>query len=86
MRDSFVRVIEDLGLQYNFVSYEQIENGELIKSGYKVLLLPQSVAMSQEECEQIAAFVHAGGIIIADNMTATMDEHCNQTFLLKRKV
>jgi len=75
VRDSFVRVIEDLGLQSNFVSYEQIENGELVRSGYKVLLLPQSVAMSKRECRQIEAFVRAGGTVIADNMTATMDEH-----------
>jgi hypothetical protein len=78
VRDSFVSVIEDLGLQYNFVSYEQIENGELQKAGYKVLLLPQSVAMSQKECEQIESFVRSGGTVIADNMTATMDEHCKR--------
>ena len=78
VRDSFVRVVEDLGLQYNFVSYEQIEHGELLDAGYKVLLLPQSVAMSARECEQVEAFVRAGGTVIADNMTATMDEHCRR--------
>ncbi len=78
VRDSFVRVIEDLGLQHKFVSYEQIENGELLEGGYKVLLLPQSVAMSQKECQQVEAFVNEGGTVIADNMTATMDEHCKR--------
>ncbi len=78
VRDSFIRVVEDLGLQYNFVSYEQIEDGELLKGDYKVLLLPQSVAMSEEECSQIENFVRAGGTVIADNMTATMDEHCKR--------
>jgi len=78
VRDSFVRVIEDLGLQYDFVSYEQIENGKLLKDGYKVLLLPQSVAISRKECQQVEAFVRAGGTVIADNMTAAMDEHCKR--------
>ncbi len=78
VRDSFVRVVEDLGLQSNFVSYEQIEGGELLNGGYKVLVLPQSVAMSKKECQQIEAFVRAGGTLIADNMTATMDEHCKR--------
>lgn len=78
VRDSFVRVIEDVGLQFNFVSYEQIETGELLNGGYKVLLLPQSVAMSKKECQHIEAFVRAGGTVIADNMTATMDEHCKR--------
>jgi len=77
-RDAFVRVVEDLGFQFSFVSYEQIERGELLSRKFKVLLLPQSVAMSARECEQIRAFVRAGGIVIADNMTATMDEHCKR--------
>ena len=78
VRDSFMRLIEDLGLQYNFVSYQQIENDELLRAGYKVLLLPQSVAMSEQECRRIEAFVRAGGTVIADNMTAAMDEHCRR--------
>lgn len=78
VRESFVKVIEDLGLQYRFISYEQIEEGELLRGGYRVLLLPQSVAMSPKECEQVRAFVQAGGMVIADNMTATMDEHCRR--------
>jgi Beta-galactosidase trimerisation domain/Beta-galactosidase len=78
VRDSFIRVVEDLGLQYEFVSYEQLESGELMRSGYKALLLPESVAMSPEECRQIEAFVRAGGTVIADNSTATMDAHCRR--------
>jgi hypothetical protein len=78
VRDSFVRVVEDLGLQYNFVSYEQIENGELLNAGYRALLLPQSVAMSAAEARAIEDFVRAGGLVIADNMTATMDERCRR--------
>ena len=75
VRDSFVKVVEDLGLHADFVSYEQIESGELIRQGYKVLLLPQSVAMSAAECRKIEAFARAGGVVVADNMAASMDEH-----------
>ncbi len=92
-RDGFVRLVEDIGLQYRFLSSEQIENGELLKGGYKVFLLPQSVAMSKKECEEIERFIRGGGIVIADNMTATMDEHCkrlsegqlDELFGIKRK-
>ena len=78
VRNSFVTVVQDLGFQPDFVSYAQIENGDLIRKGYKVLLLPQSVAMSAAECRNIEAFVRAGGLVIADNMVATMDEHCRR--------
>ena len=73
VRDSVTKLITDLGLQSNFLSYEQLEKGDL--AGYKVLVLPQSVAMSAKECRAVEHFVHAGGVVIADNMTATMDEH-----------
>ena len=75
VRNSFVTLVQDLGFQPDFVSYAQVENGDLIRKGYKVLLLPQSVAMSATECRNIEAFVRAGGLVIADNMVATMDEH-----------
>jgi hypothetical protein len=75
VRESFIKVVEDLGLTANFVAYEQIENDELLRGHYKVLLLPESVAMSALECSRIVAFVQAGGVVIADNMAATMDEH-----------
>jgi hypothetical protein len=57
-----------------------LDNGVhfIINGKYKVLILPQSVAMSHKECQQIKAFVSAGGTVIADNMTATMDEHCKR--------
>lgn len=77
-RDAFVRLVEDLGFQFKFISYEQIERGDLLCQSFKVLLLPQSVAMSAKECKQIKAFVRTGGLVIADNMTATMDEHCKR--------
>ena len=75
VRDSFVRAVEDLGLQYKFLAYEQMEKGELLTGKYRVLLLPQSVAMSAAECQAVRAFAQSGGTVIADNMTATMDEH-----------
>ena len=75
VRDSFAKVVEDLGLTPNFVSYEEIENGELTRQRYKALLLPQSVALSAAECRNIEAFARAGGVVIADSLPAIMDEH-----------
>ena len=38
LRESWCRAIEDTGLQYNFVSYGQVEQGELMRGGYRALL------------------------------------------------
>src|SRR5947209_3034171 len=35
LRESWCRLIEDHGLQYNFVSYRQVEQGELLRRGYR---------------------------------------------------
>ena len=75
LRESSVKLIEDNLHQYRFIAYGQLENGELDNSDLKVLLLPQSIAMSEKECQAIRRFVQRGGMVIADCRTALMDQH-----------
>ena len=65
--------IEDLGLQYEFVSYEQVEQGAL--SAYRVLVMPASCAVSDKEVAAIRRFVQEGGLVVADVFPAVMDGH-----------
>ena len=75
VRNGWTKLIEDLGLQYEFVGARQIEEGKLNRGEYRALILPQSLAVSSREVEQIQQFVRAGGVLIADYRAATMDEH-----------
>ncbi len=75
LRESYTRLIEDLGLQYNFVAYGQIEQGELLKRGYRVLILPSSSALSAAEARAVLEFVEQGGIVIANGAPGSFDEH-----------
>ena len=75
LRESYCKLIEDEGLQYKFVSYDQVENGGLIAGGYKVLILPRSSALSEREAENIRDFVARGGTVIADGQPGVFDEH-----------
>jgi hypothetical protein len=75
LRESYCRLIEDEGLQYNFVAYDQVEKGELVKHGYKILILPHSSALSGAEAAAIRDFVSRGGTLIADSMPGIFDEH-----------
>ena len=75
LRVSWCELIEDEGLQYNFVSYRQIPKGELLKRGYPVLILPDSSSLSQAEAKAIREYVAQGGIIISDGIPGTYDEH-----------
>src|SRR5213078_3339030 len=75
VRNGWTKLIEDLDLQYEFVGARQIEEGKLTRNEYRVLILPQSLAVSAREVEQIRQFVQAGGVLIADYRAATMNEH-----------
>jgi hypothetical protein len=75
-RDGWVRTIKDLGLQFDFLSSEQINQNRLSTGKYKVLILPLSIALSGEEVKSIEAFVAAGGVVVADAAAGLTDEHC----------
>jgi hypothetical protein len=75
-RDGWVRTIKDLGLQFDFVSSEQVEQGNLASGKYKVLILPLSLALSPSEEKNIESFVQAGGVVISDAAAGLMDQHC----------
>jgi hypothetical protein len=76
LRQSVINLLEDNHYSYTFVSYEQLENGDFDKMDTKVMILPQSIAMSKAECDALRRFVARGGTLIADCRTALMDEHC----------
>jgi hypothetical protein len=73
----FSRLLEALNLQYEFVSYEEVENDILQKEQYRLLILPHSRVISEKEAEKIEQFVKAGGVLIADITPGGLDEHCN---------
>lgn len=75
VRNGWTKLIEDLGLQYNFLGREQIEAGKLGSGEYRVFIMPQSVAISSQEGDQIREFVRNGGVLIADYRIASMNEH-----------
>jgi hypothetical protein len=76
-RDGWVRVLNDLGLQFDFVASDQVERGALGSGKYRVLVLPLSAALSPEEVKAITRFVEGGGIVIADAAAGMMDDHCS---------
>jgi hypothetical protein len=79
VRNSWTKLIEDLSFQYNFVGGKQLEAGMLNGGQYKVLVLPQSIAMSAKEAQQIRTFVQNGGTVLADMRIAQLSEHGRDT-------
>jgi hypothetical protein len=75
LRESYCRLLEDLGWQYDFVDSAMIEQGELLRRGYRVLILPDSSALSEAEAKAMRGFVEQGGVLIADRHPGSFDEH-----------
>lgn len=75
VRNSVTKVIEDLNLQYEFLGSRQLVGGALGSGEFKLLVLPQSIAMSADEAARVRQFVETGGMVIADCRLATMNEH-----------
>jgi len=70
---TFAWSLKEIGIQPRFLSYEQIEQGDLSK--YKVLILPFSQAVSEKEAQAMAEFVRQGGVLVADVRPAIRDGH-----------
>jgi hypothetical protein len=70
----FSRLIEDLQLQYDMISSEQVLNGELVE--YQALFMSACSAISSDEANVIRKFVGEGGLIVADTLPGVLDDHC----------
>lgn len=81
VRESWLRLIEDAGLQYRMLAPQQVLVGDLkvynpkTGEGFKVLVLPRIIALSDKEAEAIRQFAQAGGTVIADGLAGLFDEH-----------
>lgn len=69
---AWCELLQDLGLQYRFVSAEQVAAGKL-KTEDKLLILPMVTAMADREAKHIAEFAKAGGSVLADIPPGTAD-------------
>ncbi|MEO5893107.1 MAG: beta-galactosidase trimerization domain-containing protein [Ferruginibacter sp.] len=73
--DGWVKVLHDAGVGFDFMAYSSIENNDLVTKGYKILVLPMSIALSDKEVKQIQEFVQQGGTVVADALPGVMDGH-----------
>ena len=72
---NFTRSVEHSGLQYRFVSAEEVKRGELDNGSYRVLMLPHAIALSATEAKELRNFVERGGTIVAYGVPGMFDEH-----------
>ncbi len=76
-RAVWCQLLDDMNLSYRFVAYAELEDGELERTPAKVLILPESSAMSEKELAAVRRFAARGGCVVGDRLSATHDIHCN---------
>ncbi|MBN1808806.1 MAG: beta-galactosidase [Planctomycetes bacterium] len=74
-RTAWVSLVEDMAMQLEYVSYEQLEKGVLEYPRYKVFIMPSTSALSDEECTAAKKWVEAGGVLVTDTNIGRWDEH-----------
>lgn len=72
-RSAWLQALDDAGYQYDLLTTEQIDLGKL--ANYRVLILPDSIALSDSEVDAIRKFVEGGGLLLSDVETGLMNGH-----------
>jgi hypothetical protein len=70
-----VGLLDQLGITPNFVSDAQVAEGRLEQANDRIVILPQTLALSAEAADAIRAFVKAGGILVTEGEAGTFDGH-----------
>lgn len=68
-------ILNDLHINFRYVDARQMHNGEIDLADFKVLILAQAVALSDDDAKVIRAFVDQGGTVIADVRPGVFDGH-----------
>jgi hypothetical protein len=75
LRSSWCTLLEDLGYQYEFISYLDVQEKRIdLARRFKVIILPQTICLSDGEAQALRAFVASGGMLIADALCGLMTE------------
>jgi hypothetical protein len=75
LRVSWCKLLEDLGYQYDFISYLDVIEGRIDPAKrFKVIILPQIICLSDLEISALSDFVRSGGMLIADALCGLLTE------------
>ena len=83
-RNAWCQLVRDLGLQFDLISYFQVEEGAFLKDPPQMVVMPAALAISPTEAQNLMKYVQNGGILVGDINPGICDDRCDfrQTTLL----
>ena len=69
-------LMRDMGYSFDVVPSSHLEGDRFMEQGFRVLVLPLNLKISEAEAETIRRFVRGGGVLIADVFPGVFDEIC----------
>ena len=75
IHNRFINLCFDAGVPFRFISYDQLGQGEMKKTPYKVLVLPHSISLSAAEVAGIRDYLAGGGVVWADIIPGNYDNY-----------
>jgi hypothetical protein len=70
-----MRILEDLGFQYEYVGYQEVEEGLLTKGKFRLHFMNDILALSDAETKAVTEWVRAGGVLVLDKWVGMFDQH-----------
>ena len=76
IRMQYLTLCRNFGVPFRFLSEAEIQDGTLTRNPPKLLIFPDSAALSDETLKQTAVYLKHGGTVLADGVFAEMDASC----------
>ena len=67
-------LLRDIGFSFDVVPSSHLGDGRFLEAGFRVLVLPLALRLTDAEAEAIRRFVRAGGTLIADALPGVFDQ------------
>ena len=75
VQEAWLAAFTDLGITPRYLDHAGLTAGQLTPDRYKVLVLPNAVALAPDEVAAIRRFAEKGGTVIADLRPGVLNEH-----------
>lgn len=78
IRMQYLTLCRNFGVPFRFLSESEIQDEKWIRNPPKLLIFPDSAALSDAVLKQIAVYLKRGGSVLADGVFAEMDASCRK--------